>query len=193
MNFRTATLALALAGTLPVPAAAETYLASGVGAAWYGARCPAENSCDETDVAVKLQLGHRYRNGLGVDLSVFDHGKLRGSNLTINGLAARYRLDGSGYGLRAAYFLDFETNWVASLHAGLARTKAKLRTGTEDGSIIGYRGESFRDTVGYYGLAVHYRFTPSLSLGLDADFTDYRVPGFKFDGNSYLLTLRFGF
>jgi hypothetical protein len=193
MNLRLVSFALALAGAAAGPVSAQTYVAAGAGGSWYGARCPAEYRCDETDVAGKLQLGHRYANGLGVDLSVFDHGTLRGENLSINGLPARYRMDGSGFGLRVAYFLPFERHWLASVHAGLARTRAKLSTATLDGSITGYEGESFRDTVGYYGLSVHYQFTPAFSLGLDADFTDYEVPGYKFDGSAYALTVRFAF
>lgn len=192
MNLRIASFALALAGLLASPATAETYVSGGLGAAWYGASCPAADNCDETDIAGKLQLGHRYASGIGVDVSVFDHGKLRADNASIAGLPARYRIDGSGFGLRAAYFFDFETHWVASVHAGVARTKSRISGGSTDGSVVAsHYGRSH--TVGYYGLSVHYRFTPSLSVGLDADYTDFRTPLFKVDGSAYLLTARLSF
>ena len=192
MKLRIASLALALAGPLAGPASAQTYVSGGLGASWYGADCPADASCDETDIAGKLQIGHRYASGIGVDLSVFDHGKLRGNNATILGLPANYRIDGSGFGLRAAYFLDFETHWVASVHAGVARTKSRISGGSTDGSVVASDYDRSH-TVGYYGLSVHYRFSPSLSVGLDADFTDFRTQTAKFDGSAYLLTARYAF
>jgi OOP family OmpA-OmpF porin len=133
-------------------ASAQVYGTASVGASRFSLDCSGATSCDKNDTAFKVMGGYKFMPNLAAEIGYFDFGKAKAS---LGPLSGAVKLN--GYGIGAAYLVDFGSNWNGVARLGVGRMKTKV-------SATGFGSDSDTNTTVYGGLGVGYRLTPAFSI-----------------------------
>lgn len=164
-------LLAAVAAMCASSAMAQGYVALGAGPSHYNLDCSGMTSCDNNDTAFKVVGGYTLGKGFSAELGYASFGKARASDPSVSA-----NLKGDGLTLGAAYQYQFNRDWGAAGHLGLARMKTTM-SGTVNG--VGSASLSETHTAPYYGLAVNYMLGKSWKVEGGVDFSKVESSGEK--------------
>lgn len=173
--------ALTLAGSAFAADAPGAYLLIGGGNSHFNNDCAGTTKCDNNGNAFKFAAGWRLGNGIAIEGVAQDFGKS-----TATALGVDVELKAKLYGIGAAVYGDFSPNWTGSARLGVG--SVKMTGSGRQGTVSVSQSES--STQLYAGLAVGYRFTPTVSAELAWDSTRGKI--FGETGNISALTLGIG-
>lgn len=208
-------LAAAVALMASSAAQAQAYVGGNAGWSRLSVDCTDVASCDKTGTGYKAYVGYRWGSGFAVEGLYIDWGKAKsqvaGEDLTpvdpeqptllrrtaLEGSPSsnptNVDLNGSGWGLGVAYFLDFTPQFNGVARVGAINNTGKL-------SVSGGLGSaSFsEDSIqAYFGFGVAYNVTPNFAVTAEADFSrlKYGADGVTDTSNLQLYTfgLRYSF
>jgi len=170
-------------------AQAQVYVGGNGGWSRLSVDCAGTASCERNDTGYKAYVGYRWGSGFAVEGLYIDWGKskarvagdevlpvhpdqptlLRGAALADSPTSdpINATLEGSGWGLSLAYFLDFTPKFNGVARLGAINNTGKL-------SVSGGPGSgSFSDDAiqAYFGFGVAYNVTPNFAVTADADFS----------------------
>jgi len=210
-------LPLAAAAALVTSSGAQAQVYVGGNAGWsrLSVDCADTASCDKTGTGYKAYVGYRWGSGFAVEGLYIDWGKAKaqvaGEELipvdpeqptllrrtAVEGSPTydpiNVDLNGSGWGLGVAYFLDFTPQFNGVARLGAINNTGKLSTSGGMGS-----GSFSEDSIqAYFGFGVAYNVTPNFAVTAEADFSrlKYDTDGVTDTSNLQLYTfgLRYSF
>jgi OOP family OmpA-OmpF porin len=180
MNKSLLPIAAAAALLVAGGAQAQGYVGAGLGWTRINADCTGATSCDKTGTGGKVFGGLRFADQFGAELSYFDWGRAKGTQVPVGGGLVSGELKGTGWGLGVAWLAPVASDWQGALRLGIARNHAR---GSDD---VG-DSTSENATKPYFGLGLGYRVNRNLSVDLAMDFSRLRLLGEN--ANTQLLTL----
>lgn len=179
-------LAAAAALSIAGGAQAQGYVGAGLGWTRINADCTGATTCDKTGTGGKIFGGVRFADQFGAELSYFDWGKAKGTQVPVEGGVVSGELKGTGWGVGVAWMAPVANDWQGVLRLGVARNHAK-GTDNTGGST------SENTTKPYFGLGLGWRVSRNLSVDAAMDFSRLRL--LDENANTQLLSigLTYGF
>lgn len=150
--------------------AADFSLGVGAGADRGRVECVASFPCDRGSAYGKLFAGHRLGEAVEVQVVYFDAGRFDGGGTTPGGSAFGGRFEVRGFGLTSGYRWAVAPSWSVVVRAGIASVRTRFGHATP-----GVAAASMTTVQPLVGLGVAYALTPTVSLGVDADATRFKV------------------
>lgn len=186
---------VALAGV--TAASAQGYAGAGAGPARIDIDCTGATSCDKSSTGYKLYGGYQFGGGLAVEGVYFNWGKAKASatETIVNGegpttVNGQLKVKADGIGIGVAYFFPLSPAWVPVVRAGIVRNSANTTASIDSMSA----SDTFRNTTGYLGFGVGYKFTPNLTATGELDFSKIKyAPSEKADTRLFSVGLRYNF
>lgn len=155
-----------LAAATAMNARAQAYVGGGFGLSQSSVACAGATGCDKKDVGFKLFGGYKFTPNVGVEGGLLQFGTQR-----FDGRVGTtpYSVDVKPRGAYAAAVLsaDLAPELSAVTRLGISATKT---TAAASLSSIGSLDAEER-TSPFVGVGLAYKFSPNLSVGVDADFT----------------------
>ena len=167
-----ASLALAAAALMPVPAGAANDFSIGVGAG--AARghvdCVASFACDRSGTAASVSAGWRFGDGFDVRAQYFGAGGFKGGDASPLGTEFGGKFKVGAIGLTGGYTWTFAPAWSLSGRLGVASVRTRFEYADP------FSGSASKTTTQpLAGVGLGYAITPQVRLGLDYDATRFKV------------------
>jgi OOP family OmpA-OmpF porin len=180
----------AAAGLLLAGAAhAEGYFGLGGGVTSNDVDCSGTTSCDRTATGLKLFGGYKFNRTLGVEGGYYNFGKVTASVPVDFVGDVAVAVKPVAYVVNAALHGDVtpQVNVVGRL--GVASTHLRV-----DGSAQGISvTDSENSTQPFTGVGIGYRLNPTMTMGLDADFTRAKYQGDSISVQLYTASFAWSF
>lgn len=145
-------------------------------------------SCKKSNVGFKVLGGYELGNGLAAEAYIANFGKAVGKGI-YQGHALTENYKGTSFGLGIAYAYHFSPKFSSTLRGGLAVNRSELSSNV--GGISGSLSKT--KAAPYFGLGLAYHISSQLSVGIDADFTEFSYAGVKVNGHLISGFARYSF
>jgi OOP family OmpA-OmpF porin len=175
VSMLSAAAALLLAGA----AHAEGYFGVGGGVTSNDVDCTGASSCDRTATGLKLFGGYKFNRTLAIEGGYYNFGKVT-ATVPVDFFDVDVAVKPVAYVVNVALHGDLtpQVNVVGRL--GVASTHLRVDGSTQGITVT----DSENSTQPFTGFGIGYRLNPTMTMGLDADFTRA-----KYDGESISVQL----
>ncbi|MEO5882627.1 MAG: outer membrane beta-barrel protein [Caldimonas sp.] len=132
--------------------------------------CVASFPCDRSSTYWKLTGAYRFADGWDAQLAWFSAGRFRGGDTTPLGTEFGGRFKVQGIGLTAGYRWTFAPGWSAVGRLGAASVRTRFEYA---GALADDASKTLVQPLA--GVGIGYDISPSLRVGVDYDFTRFKV------------------
>lgn len=168
---------------------AEGYVGLAGGVARADVDCSGTTVCDRNDTAVKVFGGYKFTPNIALEGNYFNFGKVKVAGPVPGFGTVTGDIKTSGFGIGAAFFGQFGSDWSGVARLGVASMKTKVNA-----SVAGFSGsDSETKAQPYAGFGLGYGISKGVTLDLAADFSRGEYSGEKSDIAAFTVGMTFSF